>query len=231
MKIDGLATAAQALRYWERRQEVVANNLANVNTAGFKAERIFARLVEDAVPAAEGMTDTRAGTMRETGNALDLASENQGFFVVGTANGERLSRGGSFRLDTAGRLVDTAGNTLLAEDGPVILPQGAAVAIDRTGVVKVDGRIVARLRMEGVPPGTRLQHDAGTLFMADASRRPLGDDARAVKQGYLEESNVSSVGEMVDMIEIQRTYASVQQVIRALDDVRGTIANSLSKMS
>ena len=231
MKIDGLAIAANALRYWERRQEVVSNNLANVSTTGFKAERVFARLVEDAAPAAEAMTDVRAGTMRETGNALDLASGNGGFFVVATPNGERLSRGGSFRPDDSGRLVDASGNALLAEDGPVLLPKGGEVSIDQAGVVKVDGRTVAKLRMESVPQGTRLQHDAGGLFLPDASRRPLADELRAAKQGFLEESNVSAVGEMVDMIQIQRTYASVQQVIRTLDDVRGTIATSLSKVT
>jgi flagellar basal-body rod protein FlgG len=84
--------------------------------------------------------------------------------------------------------------------------------------------------METVPPGTRLQHDAGTLFLPDPSRQPLALDARRLHQGHLEESNVSTVGSMVDMIEIQRTYASVQKVLTTLDTVRGMITNDLSRV-
>jgi hypothetical protein len=98
-KTDGIASAASALRYWERRQEVAANNLANANTDGFKAERIFARLIGDALPTADATTDRRDGTYRPTGQELDLAVGGDGFFVMGTKDGERWSRGGALTID------------------------------------------------------------------------------------------------------------------------------------
>src|SRR5919199_161705 len=104
MRTNGLTSAASALRYWERRQEVVANNLANVDTTGFKGERVFARLTEGALPEADTNTDTRGGTLKETGAPLDVALTGDGYLVVDTPQGERLTRGGSFHLDTDRRV-------------------------------------------------------------------------------------------------------------------------------
>jgi flagellar basal-body rod protein FlgF len=118
MKTDGIASAASALRYWERRQEVASNNLANASTTGFKAERIFARLMGESLPVPDGMTDLREGEISATGNPLDLALHGDSFFVVGTPQGERFTRGGSFGVDARGFLVDGDGNQALGEKGP-----------------------------------------------------------------------------------------------------------------
>src|SRR5690606_10100423 len=111
--INGQIRAANALHYWERRQEIAANNLANADTTGFKAEKVFARVMGDAIPVADAMTDMSAGTLTPTGEPLDLAIGNDAFLVVETPQGERLSRGGSFTLDAEGRIVDSSGNPLL----------------------------------------------------------------------------------------------------------------------
>ncbi len=234
----GLDSAAAALRYWERRQEVVANNLANVSTAGFKGERTFARLLGDgATPAIDAVTDFRAGPITMTGTPLDLAITKDGFFVTQTAGGERLVRGGSMRLNDQRQLVDESGDVLLGEydarggtDGPVVLPQhAAAVTIDHAGAVVVDGTQVARLRLERVAPGVRLQHEAGGRFVPPATRERMAFDARTVRQGAIEESNVGSVESLVDMISIQRGYASVQKVLTTIDSARGIAASELAK--
>src|SRR5262245_37196279 len=129
---DGIQSAASALRYWERKQEVLSNNLANATTDGFKAERVFARLLGEAFPIPDASTDLRAGTFKETGSPLDLALQGDGFFVVSTDRGERLARTGSFRLDDKGFLVTADGHPLLGEKGP-IRALGETVSIDRTG--------------------------------------------------------------------------------------------------
>jgi flagellar basal-body rod protein FlgF len=227
-EINGMTRAAHALRYWEIRQQAVANNLANVSTDGFKGERVFARLMGDALPIADSATDLRAGTLKPTGAPLDLALGGDGFFVVETAEGERLSRGGSFRLDDEGRIADAAGNLLLGEGGPIVPGQGT-IEIDRSGVVRADGRVVDRLRLERVAPDARLQHVAGTMFLPDPSREPLDPNSRIVQQGVLEESNVSSIESLVDMISIQRAYTAVQKAIHTLDGVRSTITNEIGK--
>ena len=107
--INGLTRAAHALRYWERRQEVSANNLANANTTGFKAERAFGQLAGDALTVTNTQTDLRAGALSQTHAPLDLALAGDGFFVVQTAGGERLTRGGTFELDAEGRIADCGG--------------------------------------------------------------------------------------------------------------------------
>ena len=121
----GLTSAAGALRYWERRQELVANNLANVATDGYKGDRGFARLVGAGTvgesTAVQSAVDLRPGTLRQTGNPLDVALANDGFFVVqprGTegAAAERWTRAGSFQLDANRQLVDADGAAALEND-------------------------------------------------------------------------------------------------------------------
>ncbi|HET7274980.1 MAG TPA: flagellar hook-basal body protein [Longimicrobiaceae bacterium] len=228
MPINGMTRAAHALHYYERRQEVVANNLANADTDGFKAERVFAQMVEGAIPVANTETDLTAGTLKQTGGKLDLALGGPGFFVMQTADGEQLTRGGSFQLDADGRMVDANGNAILGEGGEIVLPPGQVV-IDDSGIVRVDGQEIDRLRIERVPEGTDLTHAGANLFLPDPGREsvPLAD--RTVRQGYVETSNVSTIESLVDMISIQRAYSAVQKTVTTLDSIRQTISNDLGK--
>lgn len=225
----GLTSAAAALRYYERRQETAAHNLANVSTDGFRGERAFATLMSDGVAAVRTATDARAGTLRETHNPLDLAIPGDGFFVVGTAAGERLTRAGSFRVDGDRRLVDAAGDPVLGDAGPITLPAGREVAVDADGTVRVDGRAAGRLRLERVAPGAQMAHEGGVRFVPDPSRAPIPAAERRVRQGYVEESNVAPVTALVDMIAVQRAYAHVQKAVTVMDEVRGTAAGELGK--
>lgn len=226
--INGMTRAAHALHYYERRQEILAHNLSNADTSGFKAERVFAQVIGDALPAANTATDLTAGTLKVTGEPLDLALGGDGFFVVQTPEGERLTRGGSFQLDAEGQVVDANGNALLGEAGPIVV-SGGAVEVNGSGTVHVDGKEVGRLRIDNVPAGTRLTHDGANLFLPDPAGQPLPEEQRLVKQGALEASNVNTVGSLVDMIEIQRAYTAVQRAVTTLDDIRSTIANEIGK--
>jgi len=226
--VNGMTRAAHALHYYERRQEILANNLANADTTGFKAERVFAQVIGDALPAANTATDLTAGALKVTDEPLDLALGGDGFFVVETPDGERLTRRGSFRLDAEGRVVDPNGNPLLGEGGPIVV-SGASIDVGTDGQVKVDGKEVARLRIESIPEGANLQHAGGSLFLPDPAGGPLPDGERLVKQGALEASNVNTVGSLVDMIEIQRAYTAVQRAVTTLDDIRSTITNEIGK--
>src|SRR5581483_11925563 len=88
MPLNGMGSAASALRYWERKQEIVANNLANASTDGFKAQRVFAQLLDGVTPTAGTTSDFSNGSLRETGSTLDVALDGPGFFVAKTADGE-----------------------------------------------------------------------------------------------------------------------------------------------
>lgn len=224
----GLDSAAAALRYWERRQEVVANNLANVNTDGFKAERAFARLLDGNLPVIDTSTDLKNGAISATGNPLDVAVAGDAFFVVQTPKGERLSRGGSLSIDADRKLVDASGNVMQGVD---TIPIGAKqITIDGQGRVKADGKDVGRFRLETVAPGAALQHEGDGLFSTTGARTEADMNKNKVRQGAIEGSNVSSMESMVDMIAVQRAYGAVQKSITALDSVRGLAVTELGKL-
>lgn len=243
---NGMTSSAQALRFLERRQEVVANNLANASTDGFRAERTFGRLLEGAIPVVDTMTDMRPGTLRPTGAPLDVALVGDGFLVVDGPDGERLTRGGSFQLDDQRRVVNAAGMPLLGEGGPIVVDAAtaqamadaarsgaaegqASIVVDRSGNVQVGGATVGTLRVEGVPQGTRLEHVGGGLFLPPDDRQPIPHDQRDIRQGIVEESNVTTVSAMVEMIDVQRAYANVQKVMTTLDAARGTAVTEIGR--
>src|SRR4051812_7441762 len=206
---------------------MLSNNLANADTAGFKGERVFARLL-DGVTVADSSTDRRAGQVTRTGNSLDLAIEGDGYLVVSTPRGERFSRGGALTLDTEGFIADQSGNRLLGTKGP-IAAAGGTVSIDAAGLVSVNGETVDRLRIETNAPGESLAHDGGTLFVPPAKRLALDPGTTRVTQGAIEGSNVNTIESMVDMIAVQRSYAAAEKAIVVLDGIHGTIANDLAK--
>lgn len=228
----GFEHAAAALRYWTRRQEVVANNLANVETDGFKGEQAFAQLLAGATgPVAGTATDLRTGTITQTGQALDIALQSDGFFVVKTPTGEKLSRGGTLALNGEGHLVDTRGNALLGEDGshPIAIPvHTAKIEIDAGGEVRADSRVVGRLRVVRPAQGATLEHAGDTLFVATATTR-VSNDERLIRQGAREGSNVQPLDAMVDMINIQRATGGVQKALSTLDAARGIAVSELGK--
>jgi len=224
-----LSKAGQAFRYWERRQETVAHNLANASTPGFKGERVFASLMEGQGVRPTSKTNFEAGALEQTGRPLDLALEGDGFLLLKTPEGERLVRGGSFQLDESRALVDVHGNLLMGDSGPIMLPEGD-FEITRSGVVKVDEVPVATLKIVQPREGAPLQREGGVRFRLDGAYSSVEEGSVKVHQGHLEESNVDPVGAMVEMIEIQRAYAAIQRSVLVLDDVLGRISNDLGKV-
>lgn len=225
---NGMTSAAAALQMIERRQAVLANNLANASTRGFKAESAFSRIMGDALASTDTALDLTPGTLTETHNPLDLAIEGDGFFVTKTADGERFVRNGSFRLDPDRRLVDEHGDPVMGDDGPIMLPPGV-VDIDTSGLVKVNGKPVQRLRVERVPEGTQLEHEGGTRFVPVAARQSVPAAERVVRQGFVEESNVNPMSAMTAMLEVLHRYGAAQKTLSTIDAVRGIAVTDLAK--
>lgn len=231
---NGMSSAAAALRYWERRQEVASNNLANVSTDGFKGQKVFARMVEGALPAADEVTDFSQGTLDTTNNPRDVALDGAGFLVVKTPAGERYSRGGSLQVNNSGDLTDESGNQILGDNGPIrVATPGQTdigqIQIGRDGIVTVDNAEVGRLRIETIPDKTSLAAEGSGLFIPPSKRQKIDPDARIVHQGALEQSNVTPISQMVDMISIQRAYTAVQQAVTTLDTVRQIATTELAR--
>ena len=191
-------------------------------------------MMDGALPEPEAVTDFTPGAVTGTGNPYDVAIEGKGFFVVQSPNGERLSRGGSLHVDDKGDLVDSSGHALLGDHGPIQvstngdIPEGD-LSIGRTGIVSVGKREVGQLRLETIPDNTSLKQEGAGLFVPPQKRMRLGDGATVVRQGALEESNVTPVSEMVDMISIQRAFTAVQKAVTTLDAARGIATTELGR--
>ena len=228
MSAGGVGPAAQALRYWERRQEVVSNNLANVSTPGFKGQRVFARLLADGGgPVARIGDDFRTGAVSGTGRSLDLALESDGFLVVKTDAGERYVRGGSLHLDEGGTLVTEEGHEVMSDGGSMVLPPGEVV-VHPDGMVLVDGAQVGRLRVER--PSKPPVREGERMWAPQAPGEEVPREQVKIEQGHLEESNVDPVSALVEMIEIQRAYGAVQRSIQENDAALHTITTDIGRV-
>jgi flagellar basal-body rod protein FlgF len=221
-------SASSALRYWERKQEIVANNLANVSTDGFKAQRVFARLLDGMRPEAQAISDLSTGNMKQTGNSMEVAVDGGGFLVVSTPAGERYSRGGSLRIDDKHFLVNANGNQMLGTKGPMKMNDGP-VEISGQGVVTQGGQLIDTLRMEQGPKGTEPARQGESLWVPPANKQVVDPKDRAVKQGYVEESNVNSMTSLIDMVAVQRSYSAVQKAITEMDHANETITTQIAR--
>ena len=224
---SGILTAARTLSYYNRRQEITANNLANVSTAGFKADRLVAHRPADLdSPVPVEATDLSQGALRMTGRQLDVALEGQGYLVVDAPGGERLSRGGNLRLDGNGQLVTSEGLSVLGEQGPIFFT-GGSIDIGTDGTVKSDGHLVDRLRL--VVPG-----EGATLVKEGAGRFILKGDPAAgtalIRQGQIEDANIDSIGGMVSLVDIQRAYSASVTALRTMDGVLGSVTTDVARV-
>lgn len=230
MPLQGILNTARTLSYWSRRQDVTANNLANANADAFKGERLVARQLtgmNSPVPARD--LDLEQGSFRETGRPLDLALDGAGFFVVGTERGERLTRGGSLRLDARGVLTDAHGDPLLGANGPLVV-RGGRVDVQGDGTVLVDGEPAGELRLVQVDDRASLLQEGFGRYTTAAPVRPATEGTLHVRQGAVEESNVDALVTMVDLVTIQRAYAANIDALRAMDSVLSAVANEVGKV-
>ncbi|MDX1548129.1 MAG: flagellar basal-body rod protein FlgF [Rhodothermales bacterium] len=233
-----LQNSLASMREMMRRQEQVANNLANVNTVGYKRDRTFTealdeRLDADGLPhstrVAAQWADFAQGALDATGNPLDAALEGEGFFVLrDEASGAvRFSRAGRFTRDDQGTLRTPAGYLVEGEAGPITLPPGP-VEIDADGTVRAGGVRAGRLRVVtfGDPAVLTRIDDA-----AFAAPEELAVEAEAprVRQGMLEGSNVEPMAEMADMIGFFRQFEAQQKMLRSTDELLAAATRDLGK--
>jgi len=214
--IDGSLT--QQLRF-----ETVANNMANINTNGFKKNIIsFNQALEMNTISKADFTQ---GPVRHTGNELDVALDSKGFFKIQTANGIRYTRDGAFTLDENGTLVTLNGDSVLGENGPITI-DGREVTIGGDGQVQVDDESVDRLMVVDFENPHLLKKEGGARYFYSGEEKEISTvEDVGVQQGYLESSNVNSTEEMIKMIETYRAFESVQKAIQSIDKVTDKIVN------
>ncbi len=233
--IDGIELAASGLDAYANVQEVIARNLANANTIGFKKNTIsFESILTEA-----GGTETSSlqtnygvdqsnGNLTYTGNNLDIAIDGDGFFTLETDKGMRYTRNGQFQLSNNGEIVTDTGSKLLGQSGPIIIPKGGReIVIDNKGAVRADGKNVGELIITNFTDLTKLVPTGNSMFTAPLETiNENGDVKFRVAQGYLERSNVNVVMEMVDMITNMRSYEASNNVIKTFSDLMQHLISS-----
>jgi flagellar basal-body rod protein FlgF len=220
-----------------REMQVIAHNIANASTNGFRREGVvFSEFVarmgdEPSLSMADGnarMVDLGQAGLSQTGATYDIGIQGEGFFLLATPEGERLTRAGSFTPSAEGVLVNPDGHALLDAGGtPVAVPLGArTVAISQDGTMSADGVPVAQIGLWQAADPLSLRHQAGTLFSADAVEPA---EAAVIRQGFLEDSNVQPIAEIARMIEVQRAYELGQKFLDAEDQRQRGVIQTLGR--
>lgn len=219
------------------RVERVSMNIANAQTAAFKREGIapaqFGQRVEAQGVAMAVYTDERPGTLRNTGESLDFALASPGWFEVTTPTGAAYTRAGSFRTDANGRVVTQQGYVVSGVAGEIVLPHGAPT-VDAAGRVfegaaaRQAATPVAQLKVVRFAPGAQLQKLGDGLVRVQGTPLAAGeDDAVQVRQGFLENSNVNPLEEMVRLMEAMRHVETLQKVALGYDEMLGNAIRKL----
>ncbi|MGF7177528.1 flagellar basal-body rod protein FlgF [Azospirillum doebereinerae] len=225
-----------------RQLDVVANNIANMNTAGFRGERT---LFETAMEAGgrkptdriaftidrSTYTDLRSGSFSATGNPYDVALDGDGFLAVQTPDGVRYTRDGRMRRDADGQLVTANGHPVL-DDGrrPITINSDTStVSIAADGLVSADGNVVARLGLSRFDNPQALTQTGDLLFEAGNGVEPRPAPDTRLVQGKIEQSNVQGIAEIGRMMDLTRDYQAVTRMVDDGQDLLRTAINRLGK--
>ena len=235
----------------ERQMDVVANNVANINTNGFKADRslfeefLTSRAHEDNFAGRDRrisfvqdrgtFKDFAQGSSEHTKNPLDVAIDGAGFLVVQTPAGERYTRDGGLKINNQGQLVNSSGYPVLGGSGPIVMqPTDKEVTIAADGNVtvlegtnRVDS-VRGKLRLVSFADAQKLVKEGSNLYSAGEGSAAQADTASRVRQGFIEKSNVNSVVEMSRMIEVTRAYTSISSMLQQQGDLRKSSIEKLA---
>ncbi len=243
----GMYLAAAGALVQQMRLEVLANNVANINTIGYKGEKSIFRVAEEPpihdpqttsgdiqplspfAPPFSIITDFSQGAIRQTGNPLDVAINGSGFFSIQTPDGVQYTRQGSFTLDAEGVLITPDGYPVMGEGGEIALEEGT-VEIDMEGGVYVDGDEVGRLQITDFSENDALKKTGNGRFIApDTAVRQERTENTRLRQGHLETANVNPVQAMTEMIETSRAFEAYQKVIKSADEATAKSINDVGK--
>ncbi|MEJ6950243.1 flagellar basal-body rod protein FlgF [Natronospora cellulosivora (SeqCode)] len=244
----GIFTSASGMKVNQERLNITANNLANVDTNGFKRDESVQRSFrEELVYKIEGNKATplgRAGAgvmlestytqhqqapLRKTGNQLDIAIEGSGFFVIDTPDGLRYTRDGSFTINNEGIIVTHQGYPVLGEGGPLETISDRDITIDNNGQIHLEEMLGDSFQIVDFAEANLLEKVGDNLYQANEEIEEIEANYQ-LRQGYLENSNVNIVQEMVNMIQVTRHYEANQKVITTMDNILDQAVNSIARL-
>ena len=243
---ESLETIAAALNATVLRLDCITNNVANINTPGFKADKYFLKLLEPTQNTTTQETtsqelglsyapattiDFSDGAIQQTGNPLDLAIQGEGFFTIQTSEGEAYTRKGNFTINSANELVTPEGDFVMGDGGRIVLT-GTHIQVDSSGEIRSEEGAIGKLKIVKFDkPGALIKGGAGLLRNPDNAAVVQVQDDPNVQGNSLENSNVQALKEMIEMIDVQRTVESYQKVIQTLSDLDRLSVVSLGKLA
>jgi len=243
--IQGLYLGVQGMTPQMQKQDQIANNLANINTTGFKQSGLFIRayqkyLANDErqpfanreIKADEVYIDFREGTLKKTGNTLDCAIKGSGFFTVMTPDGVRYTRNGNFTLDNQGYLVNSEGSKVLGTEGYIRFTElKKKISISEKGEVFYGEEQKGKLKIVDFKKPYEMTREGNSCFRPLLPGNPeIESPGYAVLQGYLEGSNVNIIKNMVDMISSYRIYEAEQKAIIAQNETLDKAVNQVGRV-
>lgn len=224
----------------ERQMEMVANNVANMNTPGYKANKpLFEQYLIGSDFSKEEMSMVydygqykveMQGAFKTTGNELDVALDGPGYFMVETPEGTKYTRAGNFTLNAEGEIVTAAGNRVLdAGEKPITIPQGARdIKITQDGQVTSTAGNAGQLGVMEFENMQELRPTGDGYYMTEAEGVAM--EATTVRQGMVEQSNVQSILEMTNMIDVSRTYQSINKMMQSEHDRQRNVIQKLTEV-
>lgn len=235
--IKGIFTAARGLEYRRKNIDVIANNLANVSTTGYKKEVPFSEVINEMGDIqTKKITNQSQGDIIQTANSLDFAISGKGFFAVkSNEGGIDLTRNGRFKISDEGFLTDGNGNKVLGKNGPIAMEdtmfnQDSTILVTKAGEIKIGDKTVDTLLIMNVGNPGQLSRSGGSNFTTeDQEYYAVSENEYGISQGYLEGANTNIIEEMGAMIQLNKEYESAQKIIAALDQSLGQ-ANEIGKV-
>lgn len=223
--IKGIYTAGRSLDHRIKNIDVIANNLSNLNTVGYKREIPFSEIINEiGETSIRKITSQQQGDLLQTSNPLDLAVTGNGFFALKNEDGKiELTRDGRFKLDDDGFLTDFNGRKVMGKNGEIsieetLMTENSTIAVSKNGDIKVGNKLIDTMAMYQVANANALMRTGGSNFSTEgAELNEAPEDSFIISQGFLEESNTSPIVEMEAMIQLNKEYESAQKVITALD--------------
>ncbi|ACV61624.1 flagellar basal-body rod protein FlgF [Desulfofarcimen acetoxidans DSM 771] len=250
--IRGIYSGAAGMNVLQEKMNVMANNLANVNTNGFKMDQAVVKSFNEqlinlidtgkdirklrpignfchGVTVDEINTYFTQGVFQQTGHDTDLALDGEGFFRVSGAEGDYYTRDGAFSLDNEGYLVTSRGYTLMGQNGPVMTEPGKNLKIGSDGKIYLDGVEQDTLDIKNFDDLQKLKKEGDNFFRVENEADAGVYDATnfTLKQGFLEKSNVELVNEMTDIIAVSRAYETSQKLMQVQDELLGKAVNNI----
>lgn len=244
--IDRIYTHMQAMQVLSKSQEATADNLANINTPGYKGNKVFYHLLKENVNGEEvtrtvpmQQVNLNQGILEPTGNEFDLAIDGEGFFSVKEDGQTFLTRDGRFHIDSEGMLVNGSGAKVMGESGEIQLSEyfmgtsqnrnSSQLTITKDGTIRIDELAVDKLQIVKVEDPSYLQRKGNAYFSVSDSSVLSEENSGTVMQGFYEKGNVEPLTEMVDMMTNMQMFESQQKAMRTSDEILSRVSSQLGK--